>query len=155
MTLVGVIEGVLAKWNPYPTKQLQHASHALAESNSQIQDAYYFWLRGSVGLMGKLYGTIDLAIIKADINVEIKLILQLTYESYVSITITVIASVDVSVSIKINLGLFSISIDFSFSMRLKETFTIDNHGERAVGDPGLANDPLVAAPGRPPTAPPA
>lgn len=85
-------------------------------------------MRGTFGIIGKLYGSIDFAIVKADVNITIKLLLQLTYESYVSISMTVIASVDVSVSIKINLGLFSIKISFSFSMRLKETFTIENKG---------------------------
>jgi len=147
VTIVGIIEGVIGKWNPYPNDPLRLANNALAESNSQIQGAYYFWLRGTVGLMGKLYGTIDFAIIKADINVEIKLVLQLTYESYVSITMTVIASVDVSVSITINLGLFRISIDFSFSMRLKETFTIDNHGIAPWADPQPSHaETLLRAP---------
>ena len=144
VTIVGIIEGVLGKWNPYPNEPPRLANNALTGSNSQIQGDYYFWLRGTVGLIGKLYGTIDFAIIKADINVEIKLILQLTYESYVSITMTVIASVDVSVSITINLGLFRISIDFSFSMRLKETFTIDNHGIAPWADRSLACGNLAA-----------
>ena len=122
ITVFGIIEGVLAKWNPY---QLTNGG---VSDNSQLQGAYYFWLRGTVGIIGKVFGTIDFAIIKADVNIEVKLMLQLTYESYVSIAITVIASVSVSVSISINLGFFSISIGFSFSMRLKETFTIENRG---------------------------
>jgi LysM repeat protein len=131
LTVVGILEGVIAKWNPYPNYQLTGASSddALVRADDrQVQDAYYFWLRGTVGLMGKLYGTVDFAIIKADVNVEIKLLLQLTYESYSSIAITVIASVSVSVTVKINCGLFKIKIHFSFSLRLKETFTIENHG---------------------------
>jgi hypothetical protein len=122
ITVFGIIEGVLAKWNPY---QLTNGG---VSDNSQLQGAYYFWLRGTVGIIGKVFGTVDFAIIKADVNIEVKLMLQLTYESYVSIAITVIASVSVSVSISINLGLFSITIGFSFSMRLKETFTIENRG---------------------------
>lgn len=120
LTVVGILEGVIAKWNPY---QLQPAG-----SNSQVQGSYYFWLRGTVGIVGKLYGSVDFAIIKAEVSITLKLILQFTYESFVSISMSVIVSVDVSASIKINLGLFSIRISFSFSMRLKETFTIDNSG---------------------------
>jgi hypothetical protein len=122
ITVFGIIEGVIAKWNPY---QLTNGG---VSDNSQLQGAYYFWLRGTVGIIGKVFGTVDFAIIKADVNIEIKLMLQLTYESYVSIAITVLASVSVSVSISINLGFFSITISFSFSMRLKETFTIENKG---------------------------
>ncbi|MGC3028960.1 LysM peptidoglycan-binding domain-containing protein [Burkholderia sp. DN3021] len=122
VTVVGILEGVLARWNPY---QLTDAGR---EPSTQLQGDYYFWLRGTVGIVGKVYGTVDFAIVKADVSVTVKLLLQLTYESYVSITITVIASVDVSVSVRINLGLFKITISFSFSMRLKETFAIENTG---------------------------
>jgi hypothetical protein len=122
ITVVGIIEGVLAKWNPYKL------TDGGVSDNSQLQGAYYFWLRGTVGVIGKVFGTVDFAIIKADVNIEVKLMLQLTYECYVSIAITVIASVSVSVSISINLGLFSISISFSFAMRLKETFAIETGG---------------------------
>ncbi|MDQ7981740.1 Ig-like domain-containing protein [Paraburkholderia sp. SARCC-3016] len=122
VTVVGILEGVLAKWNPY---QLTDSGR---EPSTQLQGDYYFWLRGTVGIVGRVYGSVDFAIVKANVDITVKLLLQLTYESYVSITITVIASVDVSVSVKINLGLFKISISFSFSMRLKETFSIDNAG---------------------------
>jgi hypothetical protein len=122
ITAFGIVEGVIAKWNPY----------ALGDGGTsgatQLQGAYYFWLRGTVGVIGKIYGSVDFAIIKADVNVDLRLMVQLTYESYVSIAITAMASVDVSVSIKINLGLFKITIDFSFSLRIKETFTIETHG---------------------------
>lgn len=121
LTVVGIIEGVIAKWNPYQIT-------VGANDPAQLQDEYYYWLSGTLGVIGRLYGAVDFGIIKANVNVEIKLLLQITYESYVSIAITVLASVDVAVSIKINLGLFSIRISFSFSMRLKETFTIDNSG---------------------------
>lgn len=122
ITVFGIVEGVLAKWNPY---QLTAGG---ASDNSQLQGAYYFWLRGTVGIIGKIFGTVDFAIIKADVNIEVKVMLQLTYESYRSIAITVVASVSVSVSISIDLGLFSIKISFSFGMRIKETFAIENIG---------------------------
>lgn len=121
LTAVGILEGVIAKFNPY---QLTGPD----SNNKQVQGAYYFWLRGTVGIIGKVFGTVDFAIIKANVNIEVRLLLELSYESYVSIAMTVLASVDVSVSVKIDLGLFSISIHFSFSMRLKETFTIKNGG---------------------------
>ncbi|MFI6599275.1 LysM peptidoglycan-binding domain-containing protein [Nonomuraea sp. NPDC050536] len=121
VTAVGITEGVLGKFNPYlPAKATQDPA--------QIQDLYYFWLRGTFGIVGRLYGRVDFAVVKADVNVTLKLLLQLSYESYVSMAISVIVAVDVSVSIAIDLGLFSIKISFSFSMRLKETFTIDNAG---------------------------
>ncbi len=123
LTVVGILEGVIGKWNPY---QLTEGGSG---GDSQIQGAYYFWLQGTVGIIGKLYGSVDFAIIKASVNVELKLLIQLTYESYVSVSVTVIASVDVSASLEINLGIFSITLHFSFSLRLKETFTMLNSGQ--------------------------
>src|SRR5690606_19183603 len=66
LTAFGILEGVIAKWNPYA---LEGASTTGAD---QLQGSYYFMLQGSVGIIGKLYGTIDFAIIKADVNVDIK-----------------------------------------------------------------------------------
>jgi len=120
LTVVGILEGVIAKWNPYAPET--------DDDSTQIQNTYYFWIQGTVGIVGKLYGSVDFGIVKADVNVELQLLVQITYESYVSISISVIASVDVSASIKINMGLFKITISFSFSMKIKETFTIENSG---------------------------
>jgi hypothetical protein len=133
VTLVGILEGVLGKWNPYALPD------GGTTDDSQLQTSYYFSLQGTVGIIGKLYGSIDFAVVKADVNVEVQLLVQLTYEAYVSLSISVIASVDVSIAVKIDLGLFSITIHCSFSMRLKETFTLDNSGTApwADGAPAL------------------
>ncbi len=135
LTLAGILEGVLGKWNPYQGPDDSGTS-------SQIQGAYYFWLRGTVGILGNLFGTVDFAIVKASVNVDIKLLLQLTYESFVSIAMTVIVSVDASASIEINLGLFKIKISFSFSLRVKESFSIDNLGTPPWHVPGKARSLL-------------
>lgn len=140
ITVFGIVEGVIAKWNPY------QITDGATSDNSQLQGAYYFWLRGTVGVIGKVFGSVDFAIIKADVNIEVKLMLQLTYESFVSIAITVIASVSVSVSIKIDLGLFSIKISFSFAMRLKETFTIENKGKAPWKLASASSASLLAGP---------
>ncbi|HRW81883.1 MAG TPA: LysM domain-containing protein [Methanothrix sp.] len=113
ITMVGIVEGVIARWNPYE-----------GPDNGE----YYYWLQGTLGIIGKLFGGIDFGIVKADVNVTVSLVAQITYECYKDIPISVIASVDVSLSIKINCGLFKITIHFSFSARIKETFTIKNSG---------------------------
>jgi hypothetical protein len=77
--------------------------------------------------------------VKAEVNVAISLMLQITYESYVSLAITVIVAVDVSVTVTIDLGMFRIRLAFSFSMRIQETFSIDNGGTPpwiTAGTPG-------------------
>ena len=118
LTAVAILEGVIASWNPY---QLQITSQA---EQSEIEKSYFFWFKGTVGIIGKLYGSIDFAIIKADVNVEIKILASLTIAPYEDILIELMASIDVSVSVKINLGLFKITISFSFATSIHQTITI-------------------------------
>ncbi len=121
VTVFGIIEGVIARWLPYAGQ---------GETNpEQIQDTYYFSIRGSMGLTGRLYGTVDFAIIKAEVNVLVSLSVDIAYASYEPIPITVMAVVDVRLSLKLSLGIFSINIHLSFSLQVKETFVIENHGE--------------------------
>jgi LysM domain len=121
-TVGGIVEGVLATFNPYLPATTGTGDPA------QVQDGYYFWLRGAVAISGRLYGSVDFSVVKAEVDVSFSIMLQLTYESYVSMSVTVIVSVDVSASISIDLGLFSIKLSFSFSMRIQETFTLENGG---------------------------
>lgn len=121
LTMVGILEGIIATWNPYKGQNA-------VQTSSQLQDNYYFKLSGTVGVIGKLYGSVDFGIIKANVNVEIKILVQLTYESFVSLTITVSALVEASASVKIDLGLFSIKLSFSFSLRVQESFTLPMSG---------------------------
>jgi LysM repeat protein len=141
LTVFGIVEGIVAKWNPY--KQLPSGSGG---SDTQLQGAYYFWIQGTVGIAGKLYGSVDFAIIKGQVDVDIKLYIQLTYESFVSLALTVVASVDVSLSVTIDLWLFSITLHFSFSLNIKETFTIKNSGDAPWAAAGAQQSSLLRGP---------
>ncbi|WP_198539948.1 hypothetical protein, partial [Streptomyces sp. CT34] len=125
LTLFGVLEGIIATWNPYQALPPSQG----ADDRAQLQTTNYYWLQGSVGIAGKLYGSVDFAVIKAQVDVDIKLYVQMTYEAYVSLAISVLVSVEVSASVKIDLWLVSITLHFSFSLHLKETFTLPNHGK--------------------------
>lgn len=120
ITVFGILEGVIAKWNPTRPQ--------VGSDNppDQLQGEYYFWLQGTVGIIGKLFGSVDLAIIKADVHVELEVYAQITVECYADIPISVVASVDIAITLLINLGLFKIKIHMSFSARIKETFVIAN-----------------------------
>ncbi|WP_157043214.1 hypothetical protein [Rhodopseudomonas palustris] len=118
LTVFGIIEGVLAKWNPYT------ATNVGTSGNDQLQGQYFFSLSGTMGIIGLLYGTVDFAIIKASVRIEIKIYAQIVFASYQDIPITVAASVDVTAEVTINLGLFKIHLSFSFSARVKETFVL-------------------------------
>ena len=142
LTAFGILEGVIAKWNPYRIEQSGNSS------DSQVQGQYYFWLQGTFGIIGKLYGSIDFVIIKADVNVAIKVYAQITFASYEPIPITVAAQVDVSVKVTINLGLFKIKISFSFHLLVKETFTLENSGTAPWKVEGSQNSGFLAEPRR-------
>ncbi|MGK7942545.1 MAG: hypothetical protein AB4062_20780 [Crocosphaera sp.] len=130
ITIAGLIEGIIAAWHPY--------SSTAITSGSSVQEDYYFWLRGTFGIIGKLYGTVDFVIIKADVQLVVKFVVQITYESFRAIPITASASVSVKVSVKINLGLFSISISFSFSTTITADVTIGSDALAPWDDDALA-----------------
>lgn len=118
LTAVAILEGVLAKWNPYAITDAQG-------NNVQLGSSYYFWFRGTVGIIGKLYGSVDFAIVKAELNIDIRLLIQMTFSPYDPIELALTASVSVSLRITINLGLFKIHVSFSFSASINQTVTID------------------------------
>ncbi|MBY4709575.1 LysM peptidoglycan-binding domain-containing protein [Burkholderia cepacia] len=119
ITFFGIIQGVIAPYHPY---QLPNKS----DSDTSVQATNYFWLEGQFGICGKLYGTVNFAIISASVSLTITIAAQVVYEAYHDIPLSVSASVSVSVSVRINLGLFSFSISFSFATTISEDFTIRN-----------------------------
>lgn len=119
ITVFGIIEGVIARWLPYK-------SATLDTNKDQLQDGYYFSITGTMGIQGRLYGSIDFAIIRADVDISIKIFARITFASYEDIPITAAAEVSVSVSVKINLGLFKITVSFSFSASISATFVLKN-----------------------------
>ncbi|QHS63654.1 LysM peptidoglycan-binding domain-containing protein [Chitinophaga agri] len=121
LTIVAILEGILAKFNPY---QLTDGSGR----TDQLETSYYFWLKGTAGIIGKLFGTVDFAIIKADVNIDIRILASFTFAPYEPIELNLTASVSVSLSVKINLGLFKIKISFSFSAKISQTVTIKGIG---------------------------
>lgn len=130
LTVFGIIEGTIAPWHPYDESS---RALALAASGGALQSDYYFKVKGTVGIIGLLYGSVDFAIISASLNVKIVLSISITYEAYREIPLTATASVEVSLKVKINLGLFSISISLSFSATVSAEFKIGAN-ERAPWD---------------------
>ena len=118
LTFVTIIEGVLAKFNPYQSQDISIGQQA------DIAPAYYYSIKGVVGIQGKLYGYVDFKIIKAEVNVFLSVLADITITAYQPILLGLTASVSVSVSIKINLGLFKIKISFSFDMTIRESYEI-------------------------------
>lgn len=130
ITVFGIIEGTLAAWHPYDAT-------GLPADTSAVQGNYYFKLQGSFGVIGKLYGTVDFAVIKADVELLVQIVAKVTYESFRAIPLSLSAHVSVKVSVKINLGLFSISISFSFATTISADLTIGSNS-RAPWDDGAS-----------------
>ncbi len=118
LTFVTIIEGVVAKFNPYQPQDTSTGEQA------DIAPAYYYSVKGVIGIQGKLYGYVDFKIIKAEVNVEISILADITIAAYQPILLGLTAKVSVSVSVKINLGLFSIKISFSFKLTIRESYEI-------------------------------
>ncbi|MEO9527788.1 MAG: hypothetical protein ABJG32_10465, partial [Roseibium sp.] len=117
ITVFGIIEGILAKWNPYD--KVSTGGGALALSGE-----YFFWLRGTFGVLGHVYGSVDFVVVKASVDIRLKVYVQITLAAYEPIPVTVSAEVTASASITINLGLFKIHLSFSFALKITETFEI-------------------------------
>ncbi|MBB4003107.1 LysM peptidoglycan-binding domain-containing protein [Aurantimonas endophytica] len=130
ITVFGIIEGTIAAWHPFETDN--------RGNGNEVQGDYYFKISGTFGIIGKLFGSVDFAVIKADVSLTVIVYAKISYESYRKIPLVLSASVQVSVSIKIDLGLFSIKISFSFSASITEELTIGSDGTAPWDDPHSA-----------------
>lgn len=105
ITVVGIVEGVIGWFNP---------------NDSSVKKDVYYWIQGTIAIVGKLYATIDFFIIKASIDVTAYASVTLIVEAYEPIYITLSAGVSVSVSVKV---LF-FTIHLSFKATIQASFTI-------------------------------
>lgn len=104
VTVVGIVQGVLAWFNP---------------TDNSPKETYY-WIQGTISIVGRLYATIDFAIIQATVDVTAYASVTLTIESHQPIYIAISASVSVRVKVKI----VFFTIHLSFSARVDASFTI-------------------------------
>ena len=105
VTVEGIIQGVIGWFNP---------------NDSSVKSDRYYWIQGTITIVGKVYGIIDFKIITINISIVAYASVTLTIQAYEPILIAMSAGVSVSASIKI---LF-ITIHFSFSMTIHASFTI-------------------------------
>jgi hypothetical protein len=82
-------------------------------------DAYeYYKIEAMVSVSGKLQGTVNFVIIKANVLVAISITADAIAEAYKQTAIAVVAKLDVDLSVTIDCGLFTISKHFSFNYNL-------------------------------------
>ncbi|MDO8185504.1 LysM domain-containing protein [Conexibacter sp. JD483] len=132
LTVFGIVEGVIAAWNPAGTRgELvqrtgdEAVTTALAAlGGGDVGKSYYYRVAGTIGIIGKIYGSVNFAIVKASVNLTVTISLQAVIEAHQPLLIAFQAKVDVSLSVEIDLWLFSITIHLTFSMTVRESFTL-------------------------------
>ena len=101
----GIFEGVFAPFNPY--------DRSIAADN-------YYWIQGTAGIVGTLYGSVDFVVIKAEVSIvaraSVSFVLEAHRPSLVELKLTVTARAKVKI-------LF-ITVHFSFDFTLEESFVL-------------------------------
>jgi LysM repeat protein len=139
VNVFGIVEGVVAPWHPNSTALVA------AGDTTAFDDAYYYWLQGTIGIVGKLVGSVNFAIISADVSVTVQAFVQMTIEAHRAIPIHLEAGVSVQITLKIDLGLFSIKIHLSFSLTVKADFQIGSPSHAPWDPDGVAAAPKAAS----------
>lgn len=109
---VGVFQGVLARFNVNDT--------SLYTGDGD----YYFKATGTFGLTGRIYGSVNFAIISASFDLTAYAYITISLECYNVIDISFTAGVSISLTVTVNLGLFKIHITLKFSATISASFTI-------------------------------
>jgi LysM repeat protein len=128
VTVIGIVEGALAWFHP----------------TDSSPPATYYWMHGNIAVIGRLYATIDFAIIQASVDVTATLSLSLTIEAYQPIYIEASAGVTVRVSLKI----IFFTIHLSFEATIKVSFTIGSATPTPWKPIGAGPQATLAAAGR-------
>lgn len=123
LTFESLFEGVVAWFNP--------------DDRGRSTDLYYN-VEGTAALVGKLYGSVDFKIVKADVNVRVWAAMTVIVEAHQAIVVSANIGVEVSVSIRI----VFVTISFSFATKVDLSFEIGS-ASRAPWD-ALALDPAEA-----------
>ncbi|MDV3349775.1 hypothetical protein QGP82_13805 [Leptothoe sp. LEGE 181152] len=105
ITVQGVIQGVVARFNP-------------SEANVASDD--YFKIQGGVSLVGRLYGVVDFGVISVDVEVVLRATVLFVVEAYQPTQLALEAEVSVRASIKIAF----VRIRFSFRVTVRQSFTL-------------------------------
>jgi hypothetical protein len=120
VTLVGIIEGIIATWLP---------ASAPNSNSGSVDDSTYYWIKGTIGIVGMLEGKVDFKIIKAGVEVELYALVSAIFESFKEIPLTLSAGVEVKVTVEVDMGLFTVKEDFSFDAHVEQEFTIGKNEE--------------------------
>lgn len=105
VSILGMLQGVLGWFNP---------------TDTSTPKATYYKLQGFIGIVGKIYGTVDFVVVKANLSLTVYASVTLAIECYKPIIISMTAGVIVEV----NITILFITVHFSFSATISLTFTV-------------------------------
>jgi hypothetical protein len=105
VVVIGIVEGAIGWFNP---------------SDAGVEKGEYYWLQGTISIVGRLYGTINFYIIQASLSVTAYASVTLVIEAHQPILI----SMSVGVSIEVSVKIVFFTIHCSFSATVSASFTI-------------------------------
>jgi len=105
ITLHGLLQGVLAWFNPTDTRRDKEV---------------YFRVQGGVAIVGRIYGEVDFKVIQVEVEVIARVGVLFVVEVYKAIQVALVAEVSVRASVKV---LF-IKVRFEFSLEVRQEFTL-------------------------------
>ncbi|HVZ41237.1 MAG TPA: LysM peptidoglycan-binding domain-containing protein [Candidatus Kapabacteria bacterium] len=112
ITFEGILEGVIGFFNP------------TSGNGTEI----YYWLQGTLGVVGRIQGSVSFAVISASVSLVVYARIGATFESYQPLVLFFEAGVDVNLTVRIGVGWLSTDISCSFSTSIRESFTIPVRG---------------------------
>lgn len=104
----GILEGVLAFFNP----------------QKSAPESLYYWLQGTVGIVGRIRGRVIFAVITAEVSLEVAARVGITLESFQPLVLSFKASVSINLVVRIGTGWLSADINCSFYTEISEQFQI-------------------------------
>ncbi|HEX3078168.1 MAG TPA: LysM peptidoglycan-binding domain-containing protein [Lachnospiraceae bacterium] len=99
LQLLAILEGVFAIYQP---------------SDKAKKKDFYYCVKGSIGIVGRVYGEIDFKVIQVAVSLEVSAIATIIVEAYEKIAIALVLSIEAKASVRI---LF-IKVSFEFSCKL-------------------------------------
>ncbi len=133
LTVQGTFQGVLA-WRALNPATGQPGSISNPPDN--------YWFAASVGIVGTLQGSVDLAIIKASISIQVTATAGVAFQLGYATVVVVSADVEVTASVKV----VFFTIHISFSAHFSTSFTIGS----GVGTASMDGPQGDLAPFKPP-----
>lgn len=105
VSAVGVFEGVLATFHP----------------DNANKEERYFSLDAMLGVIGRIYGSVDFGFVMADLNIAVNLVIRTLIAAYKNLVLELIATVDVSIKYRIKICGVKITAYSSFHTDVNES----------------------------------